>query len=213
MNRLARFAIALAAGFAALASAESVSQQRAPEPVSVARGRDIYQHHCIGCHAVHGTGDSFLAVPALAGQRPEYLRRQIERFSLDQRHSSRMRWAFNQVSMNTPEAAIDVATYLSQLPAPKVAEGDSRFQAQGKASFIAHCAACHGKNALGNADGTVPSLRAQHDSYLVNRLRQFASARPAVEIGAHALDDHLIIAISAYLSSLQGSGVQTSVRE
>jgi cytochrome c553 len=210
MNGAARFGFALfvfTAGIAGLASCETLSRRAGPESVSVARGKDIYQQHCSGCHAIHGTGDAFLAVPALAGQRLEYLRRQIEQFSIDERHSSRMRWAFDQVSMNTPQAALDVATYLSQLPVLQFADSDPGHRVQGQARFGASCSACHGMEAEGSADGSIPSLRAQHDSYLVNRLRKYASTRPMVEVGAHALDDDSIIAISAYLSSLRGVNI------
>jgi len=187
---------------AGLAGCETAWHRAGPVPVSVARGKDIYQENCSGCHAIRATGDSFRAVPALAGQRFEYLRRQIDRFASDERHSAAMRWAFNRVSMSTPQAAIDVATYLSQLPEQKFAEGDPLHQTEGKTGFVAHCAACHGMDARGNVDGTTPSLRAQHDSYLVNRLRQFAST--SMTVGDHNLDERAIIAISAYLSSMQG---------
>jgi cytochrome c553 len=212
MIRVAKFGLALfvfTAGVAGLVSCETVSHQAAPEPVSAARGKDIYQRHCSGCHAIHGTGDAFLAVPALAGQRLEYLRRQIELFATDERHNSQMRWAFDRVSINTPQAALDVATYLSELPVPQFADGDPRHRVQGQARFAASCSVCHGTEAEGSADGSIPSLRAQHDSYLVNRLRKFASTRPMGEVGAHALDDDSIIAISAYLSSLRGVNIRS----
>jgi cytochrome c553 len=213
MNRVARFGFAvfvLMGGNAGLVSCKTLPQQAGPEPVSVARGEDIYQRHCSGCHAIHGTGDAFLAVPALAGQRLEYLRRQIAQFSTDERHSSRMRWAFDRVSMDTPQAALDVATYLSHLPALQLADSDPSHRAQGQARFVAGCSVCHGMEAEGSADGIIPSLRAQHDSYLVNRLRQYASRPPVREAGAHALDDDSIIAISAYLSSLRGVNITSS---
>jgi cytochrome c553 len=211
MNRAAKFGLALmfTTSIAGLVSCETVPDRAGPEAVSAARGKDIYQRHCSGCHAIRGTGDAFLAVPALAGQHLEYLRRQIELFATDERHSSQMRWAFDRVSMNTPQAALDVATYLSELPVLQIADGDPRHSVQGEARFAASCSACHGIEAEGSADGSIPSLRAQHDSYLVNRLRKFASTRPMVEVGAHAMDDASIIAISAYLSSLRGVNIRS----
>jgi cytochrome c553 len=59
-------------------------------------------------------------------------------------------------------------------------------QARGKAIYQRDRVACH----------------AQHNSYLVNRLRQFASTSLTVKIAAHEVDDHTIVAIAAYLSSL-----------
>ncbi len=164
----------------------------------------IYQHSCVGCHAEHGTGDAFAAVPALAGQRFEYLREQIRNFSTDERHSSRMQWAFNHASAPPLLAADDLASYLSHLPLQRFAQGDIRFHEEGDKEYAALCAACHAEDARGNPAGTIPSLRSQHDSYLVNRLRRFSSASPTVKIAAHDVDDHTLVAIAAYLSSLSG---------
>jgi cytochrome c553 len=207
MNRFRRLALAfcaLTAGIVAVASCEAVSHRAAAPPSAADRGGKIYKQYCAACHAGEGTGDSFRAVPALAGQRVEYLRRQIDSFSSDERHSSDMRWAFRQVSMNTPQAAADVVSYISQLPAPKFGEADLRFEAEGKATFVARCAGCHGMDTLGSPDGTIPSLRAQNDSYLLSRLRRFAAQGPALGVSAHAMDEHDIVAISSYLSSLKG---------
>jgi len=166
------------------------------------RGHAIYLRHCVGCHAQHGTGDAFSAVPALAGQRFEYLREQIENFASDERHSPRMRWALNRASTTPLQSADDLASYLSHLPVQRFASGDPRFHAEGERDYAALCVACHAADARGNLSGTIPSLRTQHDSYLVKRLRGFASSSPTIAIKAHEVDDHTIVAIAAYLSSL-----------
>lgn len=189
---------------AALAGCESSPTQRQSAPAAQTRGRTIYQRNCVACHAQQGTGDAFLAVPALAGQRYEYLREQIRNFAADERHSAPMRWAFNRASTNPLQSAEDLASYLSHLPAQRFASGDPRFHAEGERDYTAQCAACHAGDARGNPAGTIPSLRAQHDSYLVDRLRRFESASPTIRIAAHDVDDHTIVAIAAYLSSLRG---------
>lgn len=168
-----------------------------------ARGEIIYRRNCVGCHAQSGTGDAFTAVPALAGQRFEYLHEQIGNFSTDERHSSRMQWAFNHGSAIPVQSADDLAFYLSRLPPQRFAEGDLRFHAEGEDDYTKLCAACHAKDARGSPSGAIPSLRAQHDVYLVNRLRRFAATSPTVKIAAHDVDDHTIVAVAAYLSSLQ----------
>ena len=139
-----------------------------------------------------------------AGQRFEYLREQIENFSSDQRHSTPMRWAFNHASTRPLQSADDLAAYLSHLPAQRFAEGDPRFHAEGEKAYVAQCAACHALDARGNPAGTIPALRAQHDAYLVNRLRRLGSSSPTIRIAAHQVDDHTMIVIAAYLSSLHG---------
>lgn len=192
---------ALAAG---PAGCESTSAHRQAASPAQTRGKAAYQRSCVGCHAERGTGDAFTAVPALAGQRFEYLREQILHFTTDERHSPRMRWAFNRASPKPLQSAEDLASYLSNLPLQGFAQSDLRFHAEGEQDYAAQCAACHAQDARGNTAGTIPSLRAQHDSYLVNRLRRFPSASPTIKIAAHELDDHTIVAVAAYLSSLRG---------
>lgn len=206
MKQLARLStlLGLVAPIAAgLASCESTPALQ-PVPLAQARGKALYQRECVGCHTQHGTGDAFMAVPALAGQRFEYLREQIQNFSSDERHSTPMRWAFNRASTRPLQSADDLAAYLSHLPAQRFAGGDPRFHAEGEKDYVAQCAACHAMDARGNPAGSIPSLRAQHDAYLVNRLRRFASSSPTIRITGHGVDDHTMIAIAAYLSSLRG---------
>jgi cytochrome c553 len=205
MNRFAQLCAGLclvASIVAGLASCESTPALQQPVPVAQIRGKAIYQRDCVACHAQQGAGVAFTAVPALAGQRFEYLREQIENFSTDERHSPPMRWAFNRASTKPLQSADDLAAYLSHLPAQRFASGDPRFHAEGEKGYAALCVACHAEDARGNPAGTIPSLRTQQDSYLVNRLRGFASSSPATRIAAHEVDDHTIVAIAAYLSSL-----------
>jgi cytochrome c553 len=186
------------------AGCESTSAHQQSASFAQTRGKAIYQHSCVGCHAERGTGDAFTAVPALAGQRFEYLREEIRNFSTDERHSSRMQLSFAHASVKPLQSADYLASYLSQLPLQRFAQSDLRFHEEGEKDYAALCAACHAGDARGNSAGTIPSLRAQHDSYLVNRLRRFASTSPTVKITAHEVDDHAIVAVSAYLSSLPG---------
>ena len=191
---------------ASLAVAQASCESTPSSELSAAqmRGKAIYKHSCVACHAEHGTGNAFAAAPALAGQRFEYLRNQILDFSADERHSPRMRWAFNRASAKPLQSADDLAAYLSHLPLQRFAQSDLRFHEEGGKEYAAQCAACHAEDARGDSTGAVPSLRAQHDSYLVNRLRRFSSASPTVKIAAHEIDDHTIVAVAAYLSSLSG---------
>jgi cytochrome c553 len=203
LARLSAFLTLVASIAAGLASCESTPASQVVPPAQT-RGKALYQRDCVGCHAERATGDAFSGVPALAGQRFEYLREQIENFSIDQRRSTAMRWAFNHASTSPLQSADDLAAYLSHLPALRFAQDDPRFRAEGERNYMAQCATCHGKDARGNPAGTIPSLRAQHDAYLVNRQRLFASASPTIRIAAHEMDDHSMIVIAAYLSSLEG---------
>ncbi len=45
--------------------------------VNVAHGAEVFGRLCAGCHGARGEGNAAKAVPRLAGQRYEYLRRQL----------------------------------------------------------------------------------------------------------------------------------------
>jgi cytochrome c553 len=135
MKRFARLCAGLcllASVAAGLASCESTSARQQTVSPAQARGKASYQRNCVACHAQHGTGDAFMAVPALAGQRFEYLREQIGNFATDERHSPCMRWAFNRASTKPLRSADDLATYLSHLPVQRFASSDPRFHAEGE---------------------------------------------------------------------------------
>jgi cytochrome c553 len=210
VRQLAVALCAAAATMAGVASCTTTSTGEGRVSDASVRGKAVYEQHCVGCHGQLGTGDAFKSIPALAGQRLEYLRRQIEQFATDQRHDSEMQWAFKRVSMTAPESAVDVATYLSGLPMQRFADTDPRHRAQGERIYQDHCSVCHGTDGQGNADGAIPSLRDQHDTYLVNRLKRFAATSPGVAVAAHAMDDTGIVAVSAYLSSLSGLDLKSA---
>ena len=203
-------AVAMCAAAVGMESCTTTSTGEPRVSDAAVRGEVIYQQHCVGCHGQLGTGDAFKSIPALAGQRFEYLRRQIEQFATDQRHDSEMQWAFKRVLITSPESVADVATYLSGLPMQRYADTDPQHRAQGERIYLDQCSACHGTDAHGNADGAIPSLRDQHNSYLVNRLKRFASTSPGIAVAAHSMDDTAIVAVSAYLSSLHGLDVKSA---
>jgi cytochrome c553 len=181
-----------------------------PQNSASSRGETLYQHNCIGCHAQYATGDAFQSIPSLAGQRFEYLRQQIGMFASDQRHAEKMRWAFKRASVDIGAAANDLATYLAALPELRIAGGDARHRTQGESRYVSRCASCHGQDAQGSDAGAIPAIRAQHNGYLIHRLRQFASESPPLEPSAHSLDEESIVSIASYLSSLRGQRIDDS---
>lgn len=172
------------------------------------RGRTIYEHNCIGCHETHGFGDPFQAVPALAGQQYDYLVQQISRFAANERPSTPMHWALVREHMREPQNWVDVAQFLSTLPVMPIGQGAGRRDLDlGARLFQAHCAACHGDAATGHAGSTVPSLRNQHYSYLLNRLHRLRDNDPhqtneALRFFLRGFDEHQSAAVANYLAYL-----------
>lgn len=121
------------------------------------QGKSFYAHRCIGCHGAGGYGDPFKAVPALAGQRYEYLVQQISRFVANDRSSTPMLWAFARQPTLEPQASVDIAAYLSNLPPIPIAQAAApRDLELGARVFHKQCAACHGEEATGSAGSAIP---------------------------------------------------------
>lgn len=79
---------------------------------------------------------------------------------------------------------------------------------QGKKLYTQHCQQCHGPQALGNADNTLPSLAGQRRAYLIKQLADFTAlerdSRPMhVVVSQPGLGEPQSWAdISGYLNSL-----------
>lgn len=174
------------------------------------RGKAIFGDSCVACHERHAYGDSFKAVPALAGQRYEYLVKQIAKFAADDRKSTPMHWALDRARLREPQAWVDVAAYLSGLPGMRVAQGSGNRDVRlGGRIFRAQCAACHGNDAGGMAGGDVPSLRAQHYSYLISRLMRLSEddgheANKNLAVFLRSFSGRELAAVANYLAHLPG---------
>lgn len=181
------------------------------------RGRKIYEHNCIGCHEGHGFGDPFQAVPALAGQRFDYLVQQIASFAAGERSSTPMHWALAREHMREPQTWVDVAQFLSALPVMAVAHDGSRNDRNlGARLFHAQCAACHGDDAGGRVGSAVPSLRNQHYSYLVQRLHLLRENGPhranqALRFFLRGFDEREMAAVANYLAYSSASNSQNAL--
>lgn len=125
------------------------------------------------CAACHDAGGSF---PALDGQLPTYLFKQLQDYKDGHRENPMMTALASTLS---DEDRVNLAAHYGHLPLKKAAspkasriptlvnEGDSR-------RILPPCAACH------NSDGSgqkidVPALRGQNEAYLVQTLKDYKS--------------------------------------
>lgn len=173
----------------------------------------LVQQVCSLCHGIDGNSIS-PNFPRLAGQTPEYLTSQLEKFKAHQRLDPpgyEYMWGLSRSL--TEEQIKGLAAYFSkQTPAPNSIV-DATQLAQGKRIFengvpekeAAPCVACHGPNAQGLA--TFPRLAGQHQDYLVKQLHVFQSTEwrpdtPMKQI-THLLNDQEMEAVAGYLQSFQ----------
>lgn len=178
----------------------------------VAAGKKIYSEHCIACHGAQGHGNADEVIPALAGQLPIYVIKQLVDLSERSRTSADMHRIAARKPLTTPQGLRDIATYLGTLdPNPKPETGDGTQLALGKRYYQGLCAYCHGAQGGGNEAHATPALRRQHYSYLLMQMRDLsADHRYSVDIAIvdtlQQLSYDQLSAIADYASRLPIAG-------
>jgi cytochrome c553 len=174
----------------------------------------LAQQVCSNCHGVTGNSVS-PNFPILAGQTPEYITAQLSGFrSKARRDPAGFEYMWGLSRSLTDEQIKGLAEYYSgRTPERRPVEGDVVRIAAGAALFanglpeknVPACAACHGKDATGNA--TFPRLAGQHVDYVVKQLLVFqrTDERPegvAMKMVAHELARDDIENVAAFVQAL-----------
>lgn len=174
---------------------------------------------CRTCHGAQGEGNPLLAAPALAGQREEYLVRQLHNFKSgkrgyhrDDRHGNTMRGIASTLSDDEITALAKHFATLAVAPAGAAIKGDV---AAGKARYLGTCAMCHGEKAEGYLPLQSPSLRVLNSEYLSAQMHSFVKGwrgdasefdQPSLwmrSIAAQVSDPVELANIIAYIKSLR----------
>ncbi len=174
------------------------------------RGATMYHDQCQGCHGLQAEGDARNVVPSLAGQRQLYLVKQLADFVELERESPEMHRKVAGAGLDAPQAIIDLAAYLNAQPLlERPQAGDGSLTELGEGVFREQCASCHGDDARGDEDGSVPSLRNQHYSYLLQQMRKIGAGHradidPDLARFLNSLDGEELAGVADYLSRLRG---------
>jgi cytochrome c553 len=169
--------------------------------------------NCTWCHG--GSAQGYTPAPRLAGQRAQYLEKELASFharTRDNPLSKQYMWgAAANLSTQTMR---DLASYFSTLPPKAAADGDRYVAALGRQIYqegmpdsnIVACVVCHGPNAEGV--GPIPRLGGLAYSYLTRRLEQWgqgyhAAAGPPMPDIAGKLSPDKIEALASYLSYIK----------
>lgn len=175
-------------------------------------GEKIYREHCAGCHGEQAYGNADQVIPALAGQLPIYVIKQLVDLAEGGRASAEMHRISAKKPLTTPQGLRDIATYLGTLdPNPKPETGDGEQLAVGKRYYDGLCAYCHGAQGGGNEAHATPALRRQHYSYLLMQMRDLAAEhRYSVDVAIvdtlQRLSHDQLSAIADYASRLPMAG-------
>jgi cytochrome c553 len=170
---------------------------------------------CALCHSADGIS-RMAKFPKLAGQRPDYIAKQLRDFRAQRRHNDGGPMLTNAGAL-TDEQIDEVVTYFGSLPPPPPADGalDQREAAIGATLFnegkieagVDACATCH--LGRGRPGVLAPRITAQHAGYLRKQLIDFKNGdrendpRGLMRAVAEALSDTEISAVAAYVATLE----------
>jgi cytochrome c553 len=167
---------------------------------------------------VHGEGNAPAAIPRLAGQSAEYLRKQLEDYASGDRANPVMRNFAKPLTHADIEA---VAMYFSTANAPRIVIPSTARASQldlgrglarqgSEAKRVQACDSCHGPDGVGVLHAA-PYLAGQSAEYLTSALTSFHERTRKNDPGklmtsvAGQLNASDIAAAAAYFSSLPSS--------
>jgi cytochrome c553 len=169
--------------------------------------------NCNWCHG--GSGRGYTPAPQLAGQRPQYIEKQLVNFSGHTRDNPFSKMYMWRAAANlSRQTAHELAMYYATLSPRAANDGDRALIATGQSIYqegqpdsnIVACVVCHGPNAEGVRG--IPRLGGLAYPYLKQRLEQWgegyhAAAGPPMPDIAGKLSRNQIDALASYLSFLK----------
>ena len=176
---------------------------------------------CVACHGLTGNSheDSW---PKIAGLHKNYIEKQLLDFQLNRRHNEEMKGILQH--NYTHDDMLTLAQYFSRqdMSASPLIDGDKKENSLinmtlGKEIYegkrieygIPACAACHGKDGEGDANGKFPRLKGQHQRYLVKQMVLFRSKErandspPMMRNISMMMDDEDIESVAAYIAQMK----------
>jgi cytochrome c553 len=190
---------------AVMAAVLCAASARADDPANI--------KNCTWCHGTSAQGVS--TAPRLAGQRHQYIEKQLAGFHQHTRDNPFSRqYMWGAVAALSPKSVHELANYFSTLPPRSADDGDPGLVATGKTIYelgipdsnVVSCLVCHGPNAEGVRD--IPRLGGLAYSYLKRRLAQWgegyhaAGSYPMPRV-ARSLSPNEIDALASYLSFIK----------
>ena len=174
---------------------------------------NVNVRNCTWCHGPSAQG--YLPAPRLAGQKYQYLLKQLRSFSEHGRNNPFSRMYMWPAAANVSlQAARYLASYLSKLSPKTADDGNRELVSMGRAIYqegvpdsnIVACVACHGPRAQGFAE--IPRLGGLSYTYLQKRLVQWhegydAAAMHPMPHVASKLSPQQIAGLASYLSFIK----------
>ena len=199
-------ATVIAAGFVSLDAAA----QAPPPPLTpialegdVARGV-VLAETCKGCHGVPEAHNAYPSyhVPKLGGQKADYVEVALQGYRRGTRSHATMQ---AQAASLSDQDIADVAAYFAARDgAPEAGRSSaSALQIEEGSRLATACVQCHGQGGVSDAPQW-PNLAGQHESYLLQSLRQYQTGQRSDVLMAPtiaSLDANALTDLAAYFSS------------
>ena len=180
-------------------------------PVLADDAAGIVNTVCIGCHGADGNSMA-PTFPKLAGQRVEYLTKQLKEFLGGKRKNDIMA---PMIASLKADDMPGLATYYAGQKAVPAGVGDAKLAEAGKKVYedgntdsgVPACVGCHQPGAAGNDQ--FPRLAGQWSSYTVQQLTDFKGGVRTNDKGklmrnvAARMTDDEMKAVAEYLAGLQ----------
>jgi len=182
-----------------------------------AKARQIVTQVCASCHGKDGNSPSSVN-PVLAGQLPEYVRKQLMDFKAQSgKPAERVNPVMNGMvaSLSDADMANLAAYFAAQTRKPRAAHdpalvklGQSIYRGGITAKGVPACASCHLPNGAG-VPALFPRLSGQYPEYTAAQLKAFRSGERAndpnkmMRLTAAKLSDREISALAEYVAGLR----------
>ena len=177
-----------------------------------AKAQKIVSEVCAACHTSDGNSTN-PTYPALAGQSPEYIAKQLHEFKAGIRMNATM--APNAAKLSEDDMLNLAAFFSAQQPkvrmakdASLIAEGQKIYKGGNAGSGVPACASCHGPTGAG-VPVQFPRLAGQHSKYVLSQLKNFRSGDRCndggkmMEVIARKLTDDEMKSVAEYINGLR----------
>jgi cytochrome c553 len=163
---------------------------------------------CVSCHGRDGQGTPAGTVPAIGGQHPRVVARQLVAYRHAERWDPNMEEIAEKHGLSDPQAVADLSAHVALLsPRAAPGHGDGGQIDLGRQLYVRDCASCHGTGGAGDDLRMIPRVAAQNYAYL---LRQFHDTldqrRPSMPEPHRSLLDDLDVSgltgLADYISRL-----------
>ncbi|RTZ64967.1 MAG: cytochrome c4 [Aquificaceae bacterium] len=167
---------------------------------------------CTACHGADGNSVN-PDWPKLAGQKEEYIIKQLTDFRSGARVDATMSPMAKSIASDDDIPHI-AAYFASQKVKPGtgdvklVKEGEALFKGGKMSSGVTACSACHGVTGQGNGKAKFPKISDQHAKYLVKQLHSFKAGKRTNDAGkmmqniATKMTDADMSAVAEYITGL-----------